>query len=121
MPDGTAQMGRKSLGLWASLRSQWKGRQVSQMSELPSDRTTPTLEVRVLRDGVVTHRELCESDAEANAVVQAWSDVDGVVVEVADLTRVAGRSGVLDPQPWEVDAEDLVYEGAAYTDEEEER
>jgi hypothetical protein len=88
------------------------------MSEMQADRTAPHLEVRILRDGVVTQRELCESEGEANAVVQAWSDVEGVVVEVVDLTRI-GRPGVLEPQPWEVDAADLVYEDAAYAEEEE--
>jgi hypothetical protein len=89
------------------------------MSEIQADGTTPTLEVRVLRDGDVVERVLCASDADADAIVQAWSDVEGVVVEVGDLTRGAARPGVLDPQPWEVDAEDLTYEATAFTDEEE--
>jgi hypothetical protein len=89
------------------------------MSETQADRT-PTLEVRVLRDGIVTQRALCETEAEADALVEAWSEVDGVVVEVDDLTLHARRPGVLDPQPWEVDAEDLLYEGG-YAEEEDER
>ena len=92
---------------------------MSPMSEVQGDRTTPTLEVRVLRDGVVIQRELCETDEEANAVAEAWADAEGVRVEVEDLARSGGSPGVLDPRPWEVDAEDLVYEGSAYTDEEE--
>jgi hypothetical protein len=96
-------------------------RQVTQMSDMHGDDTTPTLEVRILRDGAVVQRELCETEAEANALVEAWSDVDGVVVEVDDLARDTGGAGVLDPRPWEVDADDLAYEGAAPTDEEEER
>jgi hypothetical protein len=90
------------------------------MSETQADRTPPTLEVRILRDGVVAQRALCETEAEAEALVQAWSEGEGVVVEVEDLTLRTGRPGVLDPQPWEVDAEDLLYEGG-YTDEEDER
>jgi len=86
------------------------------MSERYVDSTTPSLEVRVLRDGVVVHRELCETDDQADAIVLAWSDTEGVVVEVDDLSRRATPAGILDPRPWEVDAEDLVYEGAAYAD-----
>lgn len=89
-----------------------------QMSETQADSTTPTLEVRILRDGVLVQRELCETDEEANAVVEAWSDTEGVVVEVEDLSR-SPSGGVLDPRPWEVDAEDLVYEDTAYAEEEE--
>lgn len=89
------------------------------MSEMQERGVTPTLEVRVVRDGVVVQRELCETDDEANAVVEAWSDVEGVVVEVSDLARDTARAGVLDPQPWEVDAEDLVREDTAYAEEEE--
>jgi hypothetical protein len=89
------------------------------MSEMQEKDTTPTLEVRILRDGVVVQRELCATEAEANAVVEAWSDVEGVVVEVEDLARSPRGAGVLDPRPWEVDADDLLYEGSADTDEEE--
>ena len=92
---------------------------MSPMSEAQADSTTPTLEVRVLRDGVVIQRELCETDEEANAVAEAWSDAEGVRVEVEDLSRSGASPGVLDPRPWEVDAEDLLYEGTAYVDEEE--
>jgi hypothetical protein len=89
------------------------------MSEMHADSTTPTLEVRILRDGVVIQRELCETDEEANAVVEAWSDTEGILVEVEDLSRSGGSAGVLDPRPWEVDAEDLVYEDVLLPDEEE--
>lgn len=91
------------------------------MSEAQADSTTPTLEVRIIRDGVVIQRELCETDEEATAAAEAWGDTEGVVVEVEDLSRSGGPAGVLDPRPWEVDAEDLVYEGTAYAEEEEER
>ena len=84
---------------------------------MQADSTTPRLEVRILRDGVVVQRELCETAEEADAVVEAWSDTEGVVVEVEDLTRSGRAAGVLDPRPWEVDAEDLVYDGSAYDDE----
>ena len=89
------------------------------MSHVPDieDGATPTLEVRILRDGVVVQRELVESDEDANALVDAWSEVEGVQVLVEDLARDSVPGGVLDPRPWEVDAEDLVYEGPAYGDE----
>jgi hypothetical protein len=88
------------------------------MSETYADSTTPRLEVRILRDGVVVQRELCETDEDAAAIVDSWADTEGVVVEVEDLTRSGRAAGVLDPRPWEVDAEDLVYEGSAYDDDE---
>ena len=88
------------------------------MSERYVDSTTPTLEVLVLRDGVIVHRELCETDDQAEAIVLAWSDTEGVVVEVDDLSRRAAPAGILEPRPWEVDPDDLVYEAAAYADDE---
>lgn len=91
------------------------------MSETQADHTTPTLEVRVLRDGIVVHRELCESGADASVVVQTWSDVEGVAVEVVDLTRDKEPSGVLEPRPWEVDADDAGEQSTTFDDEEEER
>lgn len=45
---------------------------------------TPTIEVRVYRDGNLVQRELCETDVEAAAVVAAWSEVDGIVCQVDD-------------------------------------
>jgi len=89
---------------------------VSHVPDIEDD-ATPTLEVRIMRDGVVVQRELVESDDDANAIMDAWSDVDGVDVRVEDLSRTAAPGGVLDPRPWEVDAEDLVYEGSTYADE----
>ena len=90
------------------------------MSETQADRTTPTLEVRVLRDGVVVHRELCEGELDARGVVQTWSDVEGVIVDVVDLTRDAEPSGVLEPRRWEVDADDASDQSTAFGEEEEE-
>ena len=88
------------------------------MSEPQREGSTPTLEVRVVRDGVVVQRELCESEEEASAVVETWSDVEGVACEVEDLTRDHGQGGVLDPRPWEVDADDAVDERPGYAEEE---
>lgn len=91
--------------------------QVRKMSEVQGSDTTPTLEVSVLRDGVVVQRELVESDAQANEVVDAWADIEGVEVRIEDLTRSA-PSAVLDPRPWEVDADDAVYASDAYDEDE---
>ena len=87
------------------------------MAEI-QDGTTPTLEVRILRDGVLVQRELVESDSEATAVLDAWSEVEGVEVRVEDLARSA-PSHVLDPRPWEVDADDVLYETDDYDDDDE--
>ena len=46
---------------------------------------SPTLEVRVLRHGTLVHRELCASDADAAALADRWSELDGITVEVDDL------------------------------------
>ena len=76
--------------------------------------TIPTLEVRIYRDGALVQRELCESDEEANDVVDAWSEVEGIRFEIEDLTRSSTPAGVLDPRPWEVDADDATYETDPY-------
>ena len=91
------------------------------MSETQADRTNPAVEVRVLRDGVLVARELCENDQEASAVVEAWSDEEGITVEVDDLARDAERTGVLEPRPWEVDAAEPGRETALSDEGEEER
>ena len=80
--------------------------------------TTPNLEVRIIRDGVVVQRELVETDDDARAMVDAWSEVDGVEVRIEDLTRTVAPSGVLDPRPWEVDADDAAYDADGYDEDE---
>lgn len=92
------------------------------MTESPNrDWDNPTLEVRIYRDGELTQRERVETEEEATALVETWSDVEGVRCEVVDLTRDAEPSGILDPRPWEVDADDLTADDVAYVDEEEPR
>jgi hypothetical protein len=49
--------------------------------------TTPTLEVRVFRNGDVAHRELCESEEQAAIVIEAWAEVDGTTCEVRGLSN----------------------------------
>lgn len=82
---------------------------------------TPTIEVRVYRDGNLVQRELCESDVEAAAVVDAWSEVEGIVCQVDDVSSESVPAGVLDPRRWEVDADDSSYEGPDYGNDEEDR
>lgn len=92
------------------------------MSESPTGTWEhPTLEVRIYRDGVLSRRELVETADEAAALVDTWADAEGVRCEVVDLSRDREPAGVLDPRPWEVDAEDLTADGLGDTDEEGER
>lgn len=48
--------------------------------------STPTTEVVVYRDGVEIHRQLCESEADAVAIVAYWEEYQGVECEVSDLS-----------------------------------
>jgi hypothetical protein len=57
---------------------------------------TPTVEVRVYRDGQLVHRELCESDDQAALVVEAWNDVEGTEFEVDDLSSHHRPDQILD-------------------------
>ena len=50
------------------------------------DAGAPSIEVRVYRDGDVIARELCESEDEANLIVDRYGDEPGVSFEVEDLT-----------------------------------
>jgi hypothetical protein len=61
--------------------------------------SSPTVEVRVFRHGVLVNRELCESEAEAATVTDRWSELDGVTVEVDDLTVVHRPGDILEPEP----------------------
>ena len=47
---------------------------------------TPTLEVRVYRDGVLVQRVLCETEEDAVATVEAAEEELGVECEVDDLS-----------------------------------
>lgn len=82
---------------------------------------TPSIEVRVYRDGNLVQRELCENDVDAAAVVDAWSEVEGVVCQVVDPSTGSAPASVLDPRPWEVDPDDASAEISAYDDESEDR
>ncbi len=66
---------------------------------------TPTIEVRVYRQGQLVARELCESEEEATVVVEAWSEIEGVECEVDDLSIRHRPGDVLEPEPPEPDTE----------------
>jgi hypothetical protein len=62
---------------------------------------TPTIEVRVYRDGELLRQELCESDEQAAQVVHEWEEVQGVECEVDDLSFRHRPGDVLEPEPAE--------------------
>jgi len=61
------------------------------------DSGAPTIEVRIYRHDQLLIRELCESEEEATAVVEQWSDVDNVHVFVDDLSAHHGPEDILAP------------------------
>jgi hypothetical protein len=72
---------------------------------VPTD-TAPTIEVVVRRHGVIVTRVLCESEGEATAVIDQWTEQPGVICEVDDLS-VHHRAGqVLEPLEGELVEED---------------
>jgi hypothetical protein len=67
---------------------------------------TPTIEVRVYRDGRLIERELCESDEQAALAVEAWQEVEGVECEIDDLSIRHRPGDILEPEPADVDRAD---------------
>jgi hypothetical protein len=65
---------------------------------------TPTLEVRVYRDGVLIGRELCESEEDVAAFVEAWEQEPGIECEVDDLSVSSHGTESLEVEPTDVDA-----------------
>lgn len=61
------------------------------------DSGAPTIEVRIYRDSRLLLRELCESEEEARAVADQWSDVGNVYVRVDDLSAHHSPDDVLAP------------------------
>jgi hypothetical protein len=59
--------------------------------------TAPTVEVTVYRDGELIHRELCESELEAESVVERWKEVDGTEFQVDDLAVHHRPTDILEP------------------------
>jgi hypothetical protein len=70
---------------------------------------TPTVEVRVLRDGELVHQELCETADDAALVVEHWSEMEGVECEVDDLSAHHRAGDVLEPEPAVTNNVDEVY------------
>ncbi len=66
---------------------------------------TPSVEVRVYRDGRLIERELCEDSERVTDLLDAWAEVDGVECEVDDLSARHRPGDVLEPESEEVDVE----------------
>ena len=69
------------------------------MSQQQAPETTPSIEVRIFRDGELLERVLCESEEDAAAVVERWSELDGVTCLVDDLSFHHTPEDVLEPEP----------------------
>jgi len=69
------------------------------MSDQYAANSTPSIEVRVFRDGELVDRQLCESDDEAAEVVERWSQIEGVTCLVDDLSFHHTPNDVLAPEP----------------------
>ena len=68
--------------------------------------TGRTVLVTVHRDGGVIHRELCESELDAQGVVERWSERDGTEFEIDDLAVRHGPNDILEPTEAVFDDED---------------
>ena len=64
---------------------------------------TPTLTVRVYRDGVLLHSELCESEADAAAAVETWEQEANITCEVGDLSAQRHDVEDLELEPTEIE------------------
>ena len=63
----------------------------------PYDAGAPTIEVRIYRDDQILVRELVETEEDAEALVDRWSDVGNIHVLVDDLSARHGPADVLAP------------------------
>ena len=72
---------------------------------------SPTVEVRVYREGALLQQELCGSEEEALAVVEAWSEHEGVECEVEDLSSRHRADQISEPEPADVSPEDTYPSG----------
>ncbi|MBE1494024.1 hypothetical protein H4696_001124 [Amycolatopsis lexingtonensis] len=57
------------------------------------------IEVRVYQDGRLLQRQLCESEEDAAATVDEWSELEGVTCEVDDLAVRHRQGDILEPEP----------------------
>ncbi len=46
---------------------------------------TPTLDVLVMRNGTIIHREFCEAVSQVNDVIREWGDIEGALIDVVDV------------------------------------
>lgn len=69
------------------------------MTDFVPDRQSLVVEVRVYLHDELVHRELCESEEQAAAVVDAWSEREGVECEVTDLSASAPSGQALGGEP----------------------
>jgi hypothetical protein len=65
----------------------------------------PTVEVVVYRDGAEIHRELCETVEAAAAVVEQWSELEGVECVVEDISARHQPGEILEPEVDTIDSE----------------
>ena len=70
------------------------------------DAGASTIEVRIYRDEQLLARELCESEDDAAAVVDHWSELGNVSFQVDDLSVQHTPGDILAPEPPEVANED---------------
>jgi hypothetical protein len=59
------------------------------------DSGAPHIEVRVYEQDRLVGRELCESEAEAEALVERWAQDGGFTFQIDDLSHVHGPDDVL--------------------------
>lgn len=79
---------------------------------------TPTIEVRIYRDGRLIRRELCESEGEAALVVEHWDEVAGTECEVDDLSARHTSDQILAAEPPEpLDEEAYAIDGVTTAEE----
>jgi hypothetical protein len=63
------------------------------------DTGSPTIELRVYSGSRLLIRELCESEEDAQALVDQWSDVGNLFVIADGLGTAHGPGDVLAPEP----------------------
>jgi len=77
---------------------------------------TPCTEVRIYRRGELVQREMCESDAEVEQVLAAWSEIEDVTCQVDDLSYHHRPGDVLEPEPAVLSDEDDPRDGPTQSD-----
>lgn len=60
--------------------------------------STPTVELRVYRDGVLLLQELCDSEEDATEAAHRWSELPGVYCEVDDLSATHPDADTFEPE-----------------------